>query len=78
MTMPAIQWLLGQLNVKANAPRWAGIAVAAFASWLATVDIALTGKQTAALSIVVAGIITTVVQKLATWPRADLIDGGTH
>lgn len=78
MTMHLVQWAAAQLNVKANAPRWAGLAVAALVSWLASGGIDLPGEVQAGLIVTATFAITTVVQKLATWPRADLIDHDGH
>ena len=78
MTMTAIRWVLTQLDIKANAPRWAGLAVASITAWLTSAGVNLDGETQAALVLIVTVAITTAVQKLATWPRADLIDGGTH
>lgn len=78
MTMDLIRWVLSQLDIKANAPRWAGLAVASFTAWLTSAGVDLDSEAQAALVVVVTVVITTAVQKLATWPRADLIDGGTH
>lgn len=69
--MTVITWVLDQLNVKTNAPRWAGIAVAAFTGWLAAADVDLDASVQAALVLVVTVFITTVVQKVATLARAD-------
>lgn len=78
MTMDVLRWILSQIKVTENAPRWAGLAVASFAAWLAGAGVDLDGEVKAALVLIVTVAITTAVQKLATWPRADLIDGGTH
>lgn len=75
---PLFTWLIAQLRVTENAPRWAGLVVASFTAWLAQSGVDLDGEVKAALVLVVTVAITTAVQKLATLPRADLIDGGTH
>lgn len=67
--MAVFQWILGELNVKENAPRWAGLVVAGFSGWLAQSGVDITSEQKIALAVVVAGVITTAVQKLATLPR---------
>lgn len=67
--MDVFRWFLSQLNVTENAPRWAGLAVASFAAWLAQSGVDLDGEVKAALVLVVTVVITTAVQKLATLPR---------
>lgn len=68
--MSVITWFLGELNVKENAPRWAGLAVAAFTGWLTSTGVVdLDAEAQASLIVVVTVVITTVVQKIATLPR---------
>lgn len=74
--MAVFRWFLSQLKVTENAPRWAGLAVAAFTAWLTGAGIDLDPEVQAALVLVITVAITTVVQKFATWPRADLLDHG--
>lgn len=70
MPVNIIDWVIAQLRVADNAPRWAGIAVASFAAWLAGAGVDLDGEVKAALVLVVTVVITTAVQKLATVPRS--------
>lgn len=62
-------WLVSELKPAQNAPRWAALAVAALTAWLAGAGIEVSGEVQAALVVLVAGLIGTVVQKLATLPR---------
>lgn len=67
--MDVFRWFVSQIKVTENAPRWAGLAVAAFTAWLTGAGIDLDPEVQAALVLVVTVVITTAVQKLATLPR---------
>jgi hypothetical protein len=61
--------ILTELNIKENAPRWAGLVVAWVTAWAASQGFDVPGwVQVAAVSIFTI-VITTVVQKVFTDPK---------
>lgn len=67
--MSILRAVLDQLRPAQNAPRWGAAVASLVASWLAQVGWDLSPEASAALAVLVASVIGTAVQKLATLPR---------